>query len=154
MWAALGAWMSRTPSPPDFAPPAGKGREGTAGRPCPAECAHKQPLGWFRSDNGKFTWLAFFALTCQFVLTFGHVHFASVSVLSAAIVSSADPAADPTATQTLPTQQTPAGLAQDFCAVCKNIGLANTLILPASPDSVSRIPISAHLQGVAGDHRA
>src|SRR5260370_13480596 len=105
-----------------------------------------QPLGWFRSNNGKFAWLAFFALACQFVFTFGHVHFANVRFISAALVSSANAVANPAAAPIPPTQQTPAGLAQDFCAVCNNISLANTLVLPASPDSISPIAIIADVQ--------
>jgi hypothetical protein len=27
-------------------------------------------MGWFRSNSGKFAWVAFFALACQFALTF------------------------------------------------------------------------------------
>ena len=70
-----------------------------------------QPLGWFRSNNGKFVWLAFFALACQFVFTFGHVHFANVSVISAAPVSSAQAVNNSADAPTSPAQQTPTGLA-------------------------------------------
>jgi hypothetical protein len=105
-----------------------------------------QPLGWFRSNNGKFAWLAFFALACQFVFTFGHVHFANVSAISAALASSAHAVNNSADAPTSPAQQTPAGLAQDFCAVCNNISLANTLVLPASPASISPILIIQDLR--------
>jgi hypothetical protein len=90
-------------------------------------------MGWFRSNGGKVAWLAFFALACQFVFTFGHVHFANVSVISAALASSADAANNAAGAPTSPAQQTPTRLAQDFCAVCNTISLANTLILPVAP---------------------
>jgi hypothetical protein len=104
-----------------------------------------QPLGWFRSNNGKFAWLAFFALTCQFVFTFGHVHFANVSAISTALASSAH-ANNSADAPTSPAQQTPAGLAQDFCAVCNNISLANTLVLPVSPALIPPISTIRNLQ--------
>lgn len=102
-----------------------------------------QPLGWFRSNNAGGTWLAFFALACQLVLTFGHVHFARVGVLSAGFASTASPATDSASTPASPAR--PDGLAQDFCAVCSNIALANTLLLPEQPHSVTPVSISACL---------
>ncbi len=106
-----------------------------------------QPLGWFRSNRGGAAWLAFFALACQLVLTFGHVHFAGPSIVSAALTGSANPADDGAASApTSPPRQTPASLAQDFCAVCNNIALANALILTASPHPVSPVSIAEDLQ--------
>ena len=105
-----------------------------------------QPLGWFRSNNGKFAWLAFFALACQFVFTFGHVHFANVSAISAALVNSAQAVNNSADAPTSPAQQTPAGLAQDFCAVCNNVSLANTLVLPISPALIPPISTIRNLQ--------
>jgi hypothetical protein len=105
-----------------------------------------QPLRWFRSNNGGGAWLAFFALACQLVLTFGHVHFAGGGVTSAALASPAHPVVDGASVPTGPAQQPPSGLAQDFCAVCNNIALVNTLILPASPDSCSPVLIAAGLR--------
>src|ERR1700730_1910838 len=105
-----------------------------------------QPLGWFRSNNGKFAWLAFFALACQFVFTFGHVHFVNVSVVSAALVSSAHAVNKSADAPTSPARQTPAGFAQDFCAVCTNISLANALVLPASSALIPPISTIRNLQ--------
>jgi hypothetical protein len=102
-----------------------------------------QPLGWFRSNNGAGVWLAFFALACQLVLTFGHVHFVGAGAMSAALASTADPANDGAPAPAAPAQS---GLAQDFCAVCNNIGLANTLILPGPPDLVWPVLIDADLR--------
>src|SRR5258708_2270420 len=92
-----------------------------------------QPIGWFRSNGGKFAWVAFFALACQFALTFGHVHFSNVSVISAALAISTDTANGSADAPSSPAQKVPTGLAQDFCAVCNSISLANTLVLPVSP---------------------
>ena len=95
-----------------------------------------RPMGWFRSNSGKFAWLAFFALACQFALTFGHLHLSNFGVISAALTISADSTSGSTDAQSSPLQRTPTRLAQDFCAVCNNISLANTLVLPASPAPV------------------
>jgi hypothetical protein len=93
-----------------------------------------QPLCWFRSNKGGGAWLAFFALACQLVLTFGHVHFAGSSIISAALAGSATAAIEGAApAPASPEQQQPAGLTTDFCAVCSNIALANALVVPASP---------------------
>jgi hypothetical protein len=88
-------------------------------------------MRWFRLIGGRVVWLAIFALAGQFVLTFGHIHSGSVSVISAALAISADGGS--ANAPSLPTQKTPAGLAQDFCAVCNHIGLASALVLPDSP---------------------
>jgi hypothetical protein len=87
-------------------------------------------MGWFRSKRGGVAWLAFFALACQFILTFGHVHLNNVGAISAAMAIAADAT---NGSAGAPTQKPPTGLAQDFCAVCSNITLASTLVLPLSP---------------------
>ena len=96
-----------------------------------------RPMGWFRSNSGKFAWVAFFALACQFALTFGHLHLSNVGVISAVLTASADSANGPTGAPSSPAPQTPTRLAQDFCAVCNSISLANTLVLPVSPAPIS-----------------
>ena len=105
-----------------------------------------QPLGWFRSNNGKFAWLAFFALACQFVFTFGHVHFANVSVVTAALVTSTDGTDSSADGPASPAQQTPTRLAQDFCAVCNHISLASLLVLPVLPAAIPPISFIQNLQ--------
>ena len=73
--------------------------------------------------------MAFFALACQLVLSFGHVHagqFAGGSTAWAAAETGDTPAdVSPSSPQ-----KNPIGLAGDFCAICASISLANTLILP------------------------
>jgi hypothetical protein len=85
-------------------------------------------MGWFRSNRILVTWLAFFALACQVLLSFGHVHVGKFSRGSAewAAVQTDDAA---TVSPLLP-QKNPTGLGGDFCAICANINLAGTLVLP------------------------
>jgi hypothetical protein len=87
-------------------------------------------MGWLRSNSGKFAWVAFFALACQFALTFGHLHLSNIGVISAALTAPADSTNGSTGAPSPPAPQT--RVAQDFCAVCNNISLANTLVLPVS----------------------
>jgi hypothetical protein len=86
-------------------------------------------MGWFRSNRGVVAWLAFFALACQLVLSFGHVHagqFGGGSIAWAASEAGDGSTDGPPSSP----QKSPIGLAGDFCAICANITLANTLILP------------------------
>ena len=72
--------------------------------------------------------MAFFALACQLLLSFGHVHagkFSGGSAEWAAVESGGAPADAPSSPQ-----KNPNGLAGDFCAICANISLANALVLP------------------------
>jgi hypothetical protein len=87
-------------------------------------------MAWLRTKRGVAVWLALFALACQLAFSFGHVHigkaFPSLGAPAAAAATDAaaggpSPAKDPA---------DPAGRADDFCAVCANISLASTLILP------------------------
>jgi hypothetical protein len=94
-------------------------------------------MGWFRSNSGKFAWVAFFALACHFALTFGHLHLSNFGVIPSALTAPADSTDGSTSTQPSPEQQAPTRLAQDFCAVCNNISLANALVLPLSPAPIS-----------------
>ena len=86
-------------------------------------------MSWFRANRGVVAWLAFFALACQLLLSFGHVHVGKFSGGSAAwaAAESGDASADVPPSSP---QKNPAGLAGDFCAICANISLAGTLILP------------------------
>jgi len=106
-------------------------------------------MGWLRSNSAKFAWVAFFALACQFALTFGHLHPGNAGAISAALAASADSTSGSSSTQSFPTQQTPRRLAQDFCAVCNNISLASTLVLPVSPAPVPPTSITRGLRWLA-----
>jgi hypothetical protein len=89
-------------------------------------------MGWFRSKRGAVAWVAFFALTCQFLLLFGHVHLGKINgglvSLAAAVDGGSSGAVPPSSPQ-----ENPAAIPDDFCAICANIGLAGTLVVPDSP---------------------
>jgi hypothetical protein len=101
-------------------------------------------MGWFRSKREAVAWLAFFALACQLVLTFGHVHtFGHIhlgkisSGAAAAVAADGGGIFDPSPSSP---QKSPTGLPDDFCAICANIGLANALVVPHSPIII--VPVS------------
>jgi hypothetical protein len=82
-------------------------------------------MGWFRSNRGIATWAAFFALACQLVLSFGHVHFGKFSGGSAAWATT-----DKRDVPSPSPEKNPVGFAGDFCAICANISLVGTVVLP------------------------
>ena len=86
-------------------------------------------MGWLRSNRGAVAWLAFFALACQLLLSFGHIHLSKFSCDSAAWAATETGDAS-TEGPASPPQKNPTGLAGDFCAICANISLANALIVP------------------------
>jgi hypothetical protein len=89
-------------------------------------------MSWLRLQGRAVAWLALFALSCQFVLSFGHVHLGKIdggSAIWAAAVDGGDPGAVPPS----PPQKSPSSVPADFCAICANIGLASTLVVPDSP---------------------
>jgi hypothetical protein len=96
-------------------------------------------MRWFRSHKLKVASLALFALTCEFVLSFGHVHldrFASNWAIAALGDEGVAAAPGKVALADLPTsprQKNPSGLGDDFCAICANIKLADALIAPTAP---------------------
>ncbi len=116
-------------------------------------------MAWFRTNRGIAAWLAFFALACQLSFSFGHIHIGKVGI---GLAAQAAAQTTDNATDALPPapQKEPAGLAGDFCAVCANISLAATLILPIlalllTPDlftNVLRWSLAAH-QPASFGHR-
>jgi hypothetical protein len=103
-------------------------------------------MRWLRSNGGGVAWLAIFALACQFVLTFGHIHSGGVGAISAALAISADASDGSADAPPSPAQKVPTGLAQDICAVCNHISLANALVLPVSPATISPVSFIQELQ--------
>ena len=89
-------------------------------------------MRWFRSNRGGVAWVAVFALACQFLLSFGHVHLGKYSTgpLAWAV---ADGSASSTAVPPSSPQRNPSGVPDDFCAICANVGLAGALVVPDSP---------------------
>jgi hypothetical protein len=96
-------------------------------------------MRWFRSHRLEVVALALFALACQFVLSFGHVHldrtagFSTGRSIAAAVEAAiATPAGKVTLADlpTSPREKNPDSLGDDFCAICANISLAATIVLP------------------------
>lgn len=96
-------------------------------------------MRWFRSHSFALTSLALFALACQFVLSFGHVHldrtagFSTGRAIAAAVGSAMAVPAGKAALADLPTsprEKSPDSLGDDFCAICANISLAAAIVLP------------------------
>jgi hypothetical protein len=80
------------------------------------------------------TWLAFTAFAVHLVMTFGHVHaewLSTPSPTTTAIVAVGlhGPDADGAGA---PTQPYRAPVAHNFCAVCANVSLLGTLVLPVA----------------------
>jgi hypothetical protein len=91
-------------------------------------------VSWFRSNRGR--WLALFALACQLMLSFGHLHLGKVSVAPTGVAENGalvvntgeDSAALPRAP---PLNDSTKG--GDFCALCASINLAASLVVPTAP---------------------
>jgi hypothetical protein len=96
-------------------------------------------MRWFRSHSFELTSLALFALACQFVLSFGHIHldrtagFSTGRSIAAAVGTVIAAPAGKVALADLPApprEKNPEGLGDDFCAICANISLAAAIVLP------------------------
>jgi hypothetical protein len=105
-------------------------------------------MHWFRSHRVKVAALALFALTCQFVLSFGHIHLnrfagqASNWAIAAAAGKAVAAAPGKVTLADLPTsprQKNPSGLGEDFCAICASINLAGALVAPTAPTLLPEI---------------
>jgi hypothetical protein len=115
-------------------------------------------MNWFRSNRGRVAWLAFFALACQLVLGFGHVHLGKVGGSIAWAVAAHDGNGS-AVVASAPSHRDPSGLPDDFCAICANISLAGTLVIPVAPavvppnSFVQKLPWSvAAVEPAALDH--
>jgi hypothetical protein len=106
-------------------------------------------MGWFRTRQVAIACVALFALACQLVLTYGHVHSGTISSAKSGLFTLALAAdgAETTADPSAPLQKSPPGL-PDFCAICASIGLAGTLVvadaagIAAPTSSVKALPWS------------
>lgn len=88
--------------------------------------------------------LAFFALACQFALSFGHVHPQRAGPTGAALAAGQGVAvagkimlADLPAA---PRHKQPNGLGDEFCAICANVSLAGALVVPVAPGLLATRP--------------
>jgi hypothetical protein len=103
-------------------------------------------MRFFRSHRLKVASLALFALTCQFVLTFGHVHLDRLAANSShwAVAAAAAPVT-PAGLPTSPRQNSPRGLGQHFCAICASVSLAGSLVVSPTPAVLPRISFADEL---------
>ena len=90
-------------------------------------------MSWLRKNRGGVAWLAFFALACQLLLSFGHVHLGKPNGGLGVLAAAADVGGQSTAVPPSPPQKNAPAVPDDFCAICANIGLAGTLVVPDSP---------------------
>jgi hypothetical protein len=101
-------------------------------------------MGWFRTNRGGVAWLAFFALACQFFLSFGHVHVGKFTRAGLAAQVIADGNNSSPAVAVSSPQQRPTRLAAGFCAICVNIKIASAL-LPVDAPAVTRPKFFFHI---------
>jgi hypothetical protein len=108
-------------------------------------------MRFFRSHRLELAALALFALVCQFVLAFGHIHRDRLSDNSpvwamVAATGKAVAAAVPNGgSADLPTSphRNPSGLGHDFCAICTSVSLMGALVMPATPAVLTGISVVA-----------
>jgi hypothetical protein len=97
-------------------------------------------MRWFRSQRLK---VASLALTCQFVLSFGHVHLDRLSGNSVRwAVAGKAVAAVPGKAAELPARpddRNSSRLGEDFYAICASINLAGALLAPTAPTLLPEI---------------
>jgi hypothetical protein len=94
-------------------------------------------MKWFRSNIKQGSRLALFALAIQFVLSFGHFH--GVAHAASTVPSIASLSA-PSSSQPAPDQDSDRH-ANDGCAICAVIAMANTALFSAPP--LLRLPEAA-----------
>ena len=111
-------------------------------------------MPWFRSHGLKVASLALFALTCQFVLSFGHVHFNrfagqarnwAIAAAAGKAVAAAPGKVTLADLPISPRQKNPSGLGEDFCAICASISLAGALLAPTVPTLLPEISVYKEL---------
>jgi hypothetical protein len=111
-------------------------------------------MRWFRSHRFEVASVALFALACQFLLGFGHVHldrfpgsaknWAIAAVTANAVAA---PAGKVTSADipTAPRQKDRSGLGEDFCAICASINLAGAVVVPDVPTLLPGVSVFAEL---------
>jgi hypothetical protein len=100
-------------------------------------------MRWIRSKTGGITWLALFALACQLVLSFGHVHLGKSNAGTAwAALVDGGKATDHAPPANAPS---PAGTTDEFCAICANISLASILFIPVVLALLAPVLLTAEL---------
>ena len=116
------------------------------------------PMGWFRKNRDWGAWCAVFALACQLVLSFTHLHawgFGPAAAAPTGRLAAQPPTADQPPSR-LPTAPAPSFPKKggDLCPICKLIGLAGSL-LPLSPPTLSLpVVVAGSVLSSAADHEA
>jgi len=91
-------------------------------------------MGWIRPKVRWVAQLALFALAVHLVLSFGHVHMDGLSYQPLAVSTASAASQSDAASPDRPAHPYRDSTAHDFCALCANIGLLGSLLLPdASP---------------------
>jgi hypothetical protein len=99
-------------------------------------------MHWLRPNTGRIAWLALFALACQLVFSFGHVHLGkNVGNVWTAVFGAASTTNQPG----LPSPQGPVGTTDDFCAICANINLVGTLVRPILASILAPVAVTIEL---------
>jgi hypothetical protein len=101
---------------------------------------------WLRAQGTKVAWVALFALACQAILSFGHVHFGKLSSSSTVIAFLASAAQGEAAEQPAAPPAPTKGLADEFCAICSHMNVASTLIAPTTPTVLPPISVVKKLR--------
>lgn len=81
----------------------------------------------FRSNRGRIAWLAFFALACQFVLSFDHLHLGKTGTGAAWAALARITADAGQVPGTAPPMRS--GTADEYCSVCASISLAGLVLV-------------------------
>jgi hypothetical protein len=103
-------------------------------------------MRFFRSHRLRVVSLALFALTCQYVLAFGHIHLDRLAgnLSHWAIAQAATPVTSGLVPAS-PRQNNPSGLGEDFCAICASANLARALLIPTTAAVPPRISLANEL---------
>jgi hypothetical protein len=112
-------------------------------------------MRWFRQHIRVGGRLGLFALAVHMALSFGHVRDLAAGGAGHPIAVTSD-----LQQEQLPAHPYPGSTAHDYCAICANIGVLGSLILPApaalfAPQASARVwfPVTA-AAGLAGRERS
>jgi hypothetical protein len=91
-------------------------------------------MRWIRNHIPWATRLALFALTVQLAVSFGHVHADAIAAALKAVTGAPGDRIDSAASVVSlpPVQPGHSAPAYDYCAICANISLLNSLAFPVS----------------------
>ena len=100
-------------------------------------------MRWLRANTSAIAWLALYALVCQLVMSFGHVHVGKANTGTAwATLFDGGKTTDHAPPANAPS---PAGISDEFCAICANISLAGILLIPVVLALLAPVLLTAEL---------